>query len=203
MIRGDCERGDAYVPRSAALSAWTTTILYSNHIMGMMRSHPLSSPHPAYFSHPLPAVQSTVYGCRERVLTVGKDSVSENSRPYRSSITTYRDLDVWNAAMALTVAVYRFSDLLPREELYGMVSQMRRAAVSVPSNIAEGYARRRRGIYLNHLAIAHGSLAELETQLLLALHPGFCTRADALPLWQLMQRVGKMLHRLTNALEPK
>jgi four helix bundle protein len=77
-------------------------------------------------------------------------------------------LDVWRDAIALVEAVYRFTSAFPTDERYGLTSQMRRAAVSVSSNIAEGAARRSRKEYLHHLSIARGSLSELETQLLIS-----------------------------------
>jgi len=80
----------------------------------------------------------------------------------------HHDLDVWKDAIALVEAVYRHTASFPVDERYGLTSQLRRAAVSVPSNISEGAARRSRKEYLHHLSMARGSLAEVETQLLLA-----------------------------------
>ena len=77
----------------------------------------------------------------------------------------FRELKVWQHAMDLAEEVYRFTATLPAEEKFGLVSQIRRAAVSVPSNIAEGNSRATRGEYLQFLGIARGSLAELQTQL--------------------------------------
>ncbi|MCH7591404.1 MAG: four helix bundle protein [Planctomycetes bacterium] len=81
---------------------------------------------------------------------------------------TFRDLIVWKKAIAMTKIVYQVSRDLPMEERYGLTSQMRRAAVSVASNIAEGNARQARPDYIHFLMIARGSLAELETQLIIA-----------------------------------
>ena len=78
-------------------------------------------------------------------------------------IKSYRDLRVWQAGMDLVVRVYRLTQGFPTHELYGLTSQMRRAAVSIPSNIAEGHTRESSKEYLHHLSIAQGSLAELET----------------------------------------
>lgn len=83
-------------------------------------------------------------------------------------IRSYRDLVAWQQAMDLTVSVYALSRSWPREELYGLTSQARRAAVSVAANIAEGYGRDNLGSYLHFLRMAQGSLKELETHLLLA-----------------------------------
>ena len=80
----------------------------------------------------------------------------------------HHDLDVWKDAIALVEAVYRHTASFPVDERYGLTSQLRRAAVSVPSNISEGAARRSRKEYLHHLSMARGSLAEVETQLLIA-----------------------------------
>lgn len=90
-----------------------------------------------------------------------------------SRMRSYRDLIAWQKAMDLVIAVYRLSREWPREETYGLVSQVRRAAVSVPSNIAEGQGRQSSKEFANHLSIAHGSLLELETQLVIAERLGY------------------------------
>jgi four helix bundle protein len=84
-----------------------------------------------------------------------------------SEIREHRDLDAWRVAMDAVLETYRLSADFPNTEIYGLTSQMRRAAVSVPSNIAEGQARRFRAA-INHLSVALGSIAELDTQLELA-----------------------------------
>jgi len=80
-------------------------------------------------------------------------------------IKNYRDLRVWQSGMDLVVMVYELSDKFPAKEMYGLTSQIRRAAVSVPSNIAEGHTRESTKEYLHHLSIAQASLAEVETQI--------------------------------------
>ena len=80
----------------------------------------------------------------------------------------YRDLIVWQRAMDLVVDVYRLTSCFPREELYGLTAQVRRAAVSIPSNLAEGQGRGQGNEFLHHVRIAQGSLQEVETQLLIA-----------------------------------
>jgi four helix bundle protein len=90
-----------------------------------------------------------------------------------TAISSYRDLDVWNLGIDLVVSCYRITHSFPRQEEYGLSAQLRRAAVSVPSNIAEGHARASTGDYLRHLSIAHGSLAELETHLEIARRLGY------------------------------
>ena len=83
-------------------------------------------------------------------------------------INSYRDLIVWQKAMDLAAEVHLLSKAFPRDELYGLTSQVRRAAISVPSNIAEGQARQSTAEFLNFLSYAQGSLAEVDTQILLA-----------------------------------
>ncbi|ACC84986.1 four helix bundle protein [Nostoc punctiforme] len=89
-----------------------------------------------------------------------------NDKP---SIQSYQDLKVWQEAMNLAEECYRVTKQFPKEETYGMISQIRRASVSIPANIAEGYGRRTRGEYIQFLYIAQGSLKELETHLLLSI----------------------------------
>ena len=114
---------------------------------------------------------------------------------------TYRELDVWKQAMDMVVAVYKFTADFPVQERYGLASQMQRAAVSVPANIAEGYGRLHRGDYVHHLSIARGSLAELETHITIAVRLDFIRREDAMPLWNTCQNVGKMLTKLIQSLK--
>ena len=90
------------------------------------------------------------------------------------TIRNHRDLEAWQVAMNLTTETYRLTDAFPAKEMYGLQSQMRRAAVSVPSNIAEGQARPD-GAAINHLSIAAGSLAELDTQLEVAIRLKYLT----------------------------
>ncbi|NOT96903.1 MAG: four helix bundle protein [Nitrospira sp.] len=87
-------------------------------------------------------------------------------------LRTHKDLEVWKKSMDLAANVYSLTARFPKEELYGLTSQIRRAAVSIPSNIAEGAARHSRKEFIQFLHIASGSVAELETQLLLALRMG-------------------------------
>src|SRR4051794_24684844 len=88
-------------------------------------------------------------------------------------INSFRDLRVWQAGMDLVEEVYRATDAFPRTETYGLATQLQRAAVSVPSNIAEGHTRAYTKDYLHHVAIAHGSLAEVQTQIELAVRLAF------------------------------
>lgn len=89
------------------------------------------------------------------------------------AIKSFRDLDIWQRSMALTESIYRITDTFPRSEVYGLSGQMRRAAVSVPSNIAEGFGRSGPNEYRQYLYMAHGSLAELMTQVMLAIRLGY------------------------------
>jgi len=118
-------------------------------------------------------------------------------------LTNYRDLEVWQKGMDLVVSVYHLTADFPPQEKFGITSQIQRAAVSIPANIAEGYGRTHRGDYLHHLSIAKGSLAEVETHLTLAARLGFVSRERVLETWRLAQDVGKMLTRLIASLEPK
>ena len=112
----------------------------------------------------------------------------------------YRGLDVWHKAMDVSVALYAFTADLPSEERYRLKSQMRRSAVSIASNIAEGYGRRSTGDYLKFLGYAQGSLAELETQIELAVRVSVAERDSARATWGLCQETGKMLYRLSESL---
>lgn len=115
-------------------------------------------------------------------------------------IKSYRDLLVWQKAMDLVADCYRYVDALPKNETYGLISQVRRAAVSVPANIAEGHGRDHLGDYLRHLSMANGSLMELETHLLLVGRLGYRAAEDAEPLLAQCAEVGKMLNGLTKSL---
>ena len=105
----------------------------------------------------------------------------------------YSQLIVWQKAIDLVEEVYKVTRNFPAEEKFGLISQMRRAAVSVPSNIAEGYGRTHRGDYLRHLSIARGSLMELETQLTIALRLRFVKEDQIGKVKDFTQRVGAML----------
>jgi four helix bundle protein len=117
------------------------------------------------------------------------------------ALKCYRDLEVWKKAMDLAELVYLIANELPKEERFGLTSQVQRAAISIPSNIAEGYGRSNRGEYLHSLSFAKGSLCELETQLVLAVRLGYISRDRAKPAWRLCQEVGKMLGRLMKSLK--
>ena len=115
------------------------------------------------------------------------------------TITSHRDLIAWQEALTLVEIVYRDTAKFPREETFGLKTQIRRAAVSVPSNIAEGSARITTGELVQFLGIARGSLAELETQLELAVRLGFLTEATAATTQA--NRVGKLVSALLRSLQ--
>src|SRR5688572_29938843 len=96
-----------------------------------------------------------------------------------SKTFTYRDLDAWQQGMHLVEGVYKFTKSFPANELYGLTSQVRRAAISIPSNIAEGHCRRSTKAFANHVSIALGSDGELETCIDLAARLGFLKAPEA------------------------
>ena len=105
----------------------------------------------------------------------------------------YYDLEVWKVSMDLAQKIYELTAAFPKEELFGICSQMRRAAVSIPSNIAEGSARQSAKDNVRFLKIAAGSLAELETQVVLAQRIGFLSSENAELLKELLSRCGRLL----------
>jgi four helix bundle protein len=117
-----------------------------------------------------------------------------------SAITNYRDLQVWRKALDWAEAIYRATSSWPREERFGLISQVRRSALSVASNIAEGAARRTTGEFLQFVGIAQGSLAEAETQLLLAQRLGYLAGRDASVLLRAGAEISRMLAGLTSSL---
>ena len=131
------------------------------------------------------------------VLGVGKAS----DKPV--SLQSYRDLRVWQSAMNLTAACYKLTREFPKEELFGLTSQIRRAASSIPSNIAEGYGRRNRAEYLQFLHIAQGSLKELETHLLIALRVAIVSSQQVESILVDCETAGKQLGALIAALQKK
>ena len=115
-------------------------------------------------------------------------------------ITSFRDLRVWQLAMDLVELVYRLTWSFPRNEIYGLASQIQRAAVSVPSNIAEGHTREHTKEYLHHISMSQASLAELETQLEIAIRLGYVSLQEARSIAEHAESLGKQLYALRNAL---
>jgi four helix bundle protein len=118
-------------------------------------------------------------------------------------ISSFRSLKVWQAAMALAEQAYGITSTFPRDELFGMSQQARRAAVSIASNIAEGHTRDSSKEYLYHLSVALGSLAELETQFELAARLGYVDEARLKSVLQNASVTGKMLRALQRAMKNK
>jgi four helix bundle protein len=119
------------------------------------------------------------------------------------STFTYRDLDVWKQGMNLVEAAYKATESFPKSELYGLTSQLRRAAISIPANIAEGHSRRTTKAYLNQISIAIGSQAELETDLELSRRLGYLKLQESAELIAMAQSVGRLLYGLHRALARK
>jgi len=119
-------------------------------------------------------------------------------------IRTFRDLIVWQKSMTMVTDIYRATGAFPREELFGLTSQMRRCAVSIPSNIAEGYGRQSTGDYIRFLQIALGSLYELQTQVEIANNLNYFNNKDPLDGKSLLEQsreVERMLKRLLDKLK--
>jgi len=115
-------------------------------------------------------------------------------------INNYKDLIVWQKGMELVETVYRITAKLPASEQFGLISQMRRCAVSVPSNIPEGYGGQATGEYRHHLLMSRGSLLELETQLLLCQRLNFLTEKDTAAVLNEITEISKMLSSLISKL---
>jgi four helix bundle protein len=115
-------------------------------------------------------------------------------------VQSYRDLIVWKKSMALVLEVYRSSQTFPKVETYGLMAQLRRAAISVPSNIAEGQARLSTGEFRQFLGHARGSLMEVETQIIIAQELGYLETDQSENLLRGAAEVGRMLNGLLNSL---
>ncbi|MDA1337570.1 MAG: four helix bundle protein [bacterium] len=117
-------------------------------------------------------------------------------------IKSYKDLIVWQKAMELVSVVYRVTDKFPKVEMYGLTSQMRRSAISIPSNIAEGRRRSSRKDFRNFLLTAYGSGAELETQVEIAKRIHIAPNADYTQIDELLLECMRMLNKLIANLQP-
>lgn len=118
-------------------------------------------------------------------------------------VRNYQDLIAWQKAMELVKLTYRLSKSFPREEQFGLTAQIRRAVVSVPSNIAEGQGRRTTKDFLRHLSIAYGSLRETETQNLIAEMLGFISADESREVIDKCGEVGRLLNGLVSSLEAR
>jgi len=111
-------------------------------------------------------------------------------------IKTYRDLMVWQKSMGLVTEIYRMTKMLPKDEIYGLTAQMRRCAISIPSNIAEGYGRSSTNDYIRFLNITSGSLYELQTQIEIALNLKYMSQGDFDKLYEAGREIERMLSSL-------
>jgi four helix bundle protein len=121
----------------------------------------------------------------------------------RRAINSYRDLLVWKAAIELGVRCYALTKEFPNSELYGMTSQIRRAAASIAANIAEGHGRENTGAFIQFLRIAQGSLKELETHLILSNRVALVTNVRLDEILGKTEEVGKMLRSMIRSLQAK
>lgn len=118
-------------------------------------------------------------------------------------IQSYRDLEVWKKSRQLVKQIYLLTKLFPKEELYGLTVQLRRAVISIPSNIAESHSRHSTKDYINFVSVAIGSLAEVDTQVLLAQDLEYITAQDCNEVNQQIQSLQQMLHKLRSSLKAK
>jgi four helix bundle protein len=119
------------------------------------------------------------------------------------SVKAFRDLEVWRRSIELCVAIYEFTRTFPMDELYGLRSQLRRASVSIPSNIAEGCGRRSTGEFIQFIGIARGSIFEVQTQLVIANKLKFGSKTELAECGRLSTEITKMLNALMNSLKAK
>ena len=116
---------------------------------------------------------------------------------------SYKDLIVWQKSIILVTELYRVTEKFPKNEIFGLTSQIRRAAVSIPANIAEGYARKNNKEYIQFLRIAYGSGAELETHLIVAKNLNFLQDAEILKVSSILDEIMRMLNKLISTLMAK
>ena len=118
-------------------------------------------------------------------------------------VKSYQDLTVWQKAMDLVIICYQITSKIPKTEIYWLSSQIQRAAVSIPANIAEGKGRKHLGDYVRHLSIANGSLKELETHLMIVGRLSYLKEQELEPGLELSDEIGKMLNILMDKLNQK
>jgi four helix bundle protein len=118
-----------------------------------------------------------------------------------STIKSYRDLRVWQDSMALAASCYKLTRNFPKEELFGLTSQIRRSATSIPANIAEGHGRENTRTFIQYLRISQGSLKELETHLMLAESIGLSDGASIKPHVEQCESLGRMIRSLIRSLQ--
>lgn len=115
-------------------------------------------------------------------------------------MNSYKELIVWQKSIELVTEIYKLTEKFPKSELYGLTSQIRRASVSIPSNIAEGYTRKHRQEYIQFLRIAFGSGGELETQIIIAKNLNYASQKDFEEIEKLLDEIMKMLNKLISTL---
>jgi len=121
----------------------------------------------------------------------------------REAVYSYKDLAVWKRSRLLVKLIYQITANFPKEELFSLTSQMRRSAISIPSNIAEGHSRHGTKDYISFISIAIGSSNELETQVILAQDLGFILEKNANPILDEIDQLQKMLHKMRSSLKAK
>ena len=119
------------------------------------------------------------------------------------TVNSYRDLKVWQMGIELAKGCYLLTRAFPRGEMFGLTAQIRRAAASIPANVAEGYGRENTGAYIQFLRIAQGSLKELETHLILSTEVEVARRDATRPLLHQADEIGRMLRALIRKLQAK
>lgn len=128
-----------------------------------------------------------------------RDSWSVNRGDMK--VQSYKELNVWTKGIEIVDKIYKTTDAFPQKELYGLVSQLRRAAVSIPSNIAEGFARQHTKEYMQYLHISLGSCAELETQLIISQKRNYLTDKELVELQEDIDHESRMLANLIKSLK--
>jgi four helix bundle protein len=143
------------------------------------------------------------YGARSfgYVATAPRSDCAATATNQIMPLESYRDLNVWTKSLVLVRSVYEITEAFPARERFGLTAQIRRAAVSVPANIAEGYGRATRGEYRNHLSVARGSASEVESLLLVGQHLGFVTTDGLDAVLGVVDELMRMLARLRNRLK--
>ncbi len=129
-----------------------------------------------------------------------RDAYCVEKRGMAGKIRTYRDLDIWKAGVQLVKDVYKLTEQFPKQEVYGLVSQMRRAGVSIPSNVAEGFRRYHNKEYKQFLYISLGSCAELETQATIARELAYISEDMETALLEKLDHISRMISNLLKKL---
>jgi four helix bundle protein len=130
-----------------------------------------------------------------------RDAYCVKEKEYMAGkIKTYRDLDIWKAGIGLVKDIYKLTEKFPKHEMYGLVSQMRRSAISIPSNVAEGFRRYHNKEYKQFLYISLGSCAELETQITIAKELGYIQESIEAELLERLDHICRMISNLLKKL---